>query len=281
MSMKESWIRHAITLSAMPADLYSGSRKILRNIRLEFNPDMDLTLSDAGYSRNKMHQLRRNYLHEESITAASGLWDEYREKPKYRSVAISCFARLVKDHGGPRGSKMGSCLLAVTITMLNRREAEVNMHYRTTEFLKKFPADLIFLYEDILSRFNLEGMAIKRVVAHFDNITFHPAYFVTIVPHLKDPIKSLETIRQTDQLCFDWILKWTARYLIPEQGRGIQKFAQAVRVKMDAEKRITGKTRDRLIQYIDEHHPGFARSSYDDAVASVSQRKARRTPSTS
>ena len=273
MSIKESWINHAIDLASTPADLYSGSRKIIRNIMLEFSPIMDLTLSDAGYSNAKMHQLRRNYLHQESIEAASGLWNEYREKPKYRSVAISCFARLVKDHGGPRGSKMGSCLLAITITMLNRKEAEVNLHYRTTEFLKKFPADLIFLYEDILSQFDFSGMTIKRVVAHFDNITFHPAYFTTIIPHLEEPVEELEKIRKKDKYCFDWIIKWSARYLIPEQGRGIQKFAQAVRVKMDAEKRIPKDVKRILVDYINEHHPGFARSSYNEAVESVKRGK--------
>jgi len=267
--MKDDWIKHALILAKEPPDLYAGSRKILRNRILVFNPNMDLTLEDAGYSKAKMRQLERNYLHQDSIAAASQLWDEYREKPKYRSVAISCFGRLVKDHGGPRGSKMGSCLLAITITMLNRKTAEINLHYRTTEFLKKFPADLIFVYEDILSQFNLEGMTITKVTCLFDNITIHPQYFTTIIPLLEDPISSLEAIRESDSYFHQWIVKWAGRMLIPEQGRGIAKFAQAVRVKMDAEKRISEDVKTVLVKHIKKWHPGFKRTSYQEAEESL------------
>ncbi len=269
--MKDAWIRHALSLAVQPAELYAGSRKIIRAQILEFDDDLDITLADAGYSKAKMSQLRRNYLHQESVDAARGLWDEYRSKPKYRSVAISCFGRLVKDHGGPRGSKMGSCLLSVTITMLNRGEYSVELFYRTTEFLKKFPADLIFVKEDILSQFNFEGMTCRGWTCFFSNITIHPAYFVTILPHLENPVAELKAIREKDKYFSDWVIKWTSRYLIPEHGRGIQKFTQAVRVKMDADKRILGKTRDRLIKYVRANHPGYARSRYDEALQDLEE----------
>lgn len=267
--MKEDWVNHALRLAKEPADLYAGSRKILRNRILTFDSTPDILLTDAGYSKAKMSQLRRNYLHQDSITSAAGLWEEYREKPKYRSVAISCFGRLVKDHGGPRGSKMGSCLLAGTITMFNRKRATVNLHYRTTEFLKKFPADLIFVFEEILSQFNFEGMEIEEVTCLFDNVTIHPQYFTTIIPHLEDPIQELTAIRKKDDYFHSWIVKWVGRMLIEEQGRGIAKFAQAIRVKMDAEKRISEEMKAELIPYIKKWHPGFRNTSYAEAEESL------------
>lgn len=267
--MKSDWISHTLELAKQKADLYAGSRKILRNRILTFDNNMDLQLSDAGYSKAKMNQLRRNYLHQESITAASGLWDEYRQGPKYRSVAVSCFGRLVKDHGGPRGSKMGSCLLATTITMFNRKRAAVNLHYRTTEFLKKFPADLIFVFEDILSQFDFEGMEIEKITCLFDNITIHPQYFTIIIPHLDDPLAELEAIRAKDSHFHEWVVKWAGRMLIEEQSRGIAKFAQAVRIKRDAEKRIPEDVKAELIPYIKKWHPGFKRTRYTEAEESL------------
>ena len=228
-------------------------------------------MTDAGYAPAKMKQLERNYLHQESVDAAASLWEEYCQKPKYRSVAISCFNTLIKDHKGPRGSKMGSCLLAVTITMLNRRQATVNLHYRTTEFFKKFPADVVFLHERILPAFNLQEFEMLGITMSFDNVTIHPQYFTTIIPHLEDPIGELEKIREVDAYFHGWLVKWISRMLIESQSRGIAKFAQGLRVKMDAEKRISLSVKRRLIPYLKKHHPGFQRTSYQEAVDDLNE----------
>ena len=263
--MKDAWIQHCLELCERPADLYSGCRKIIRNVQLEFPFNRTIRLSDAGYSAAKMKQLERNYLHQESIDAAVGLWDEYRSKPKYRSVVFSCFRTLVKDHKGPRGSKMGSCLLAVTITMLSSKEIAINLHYRTTEFFKKFPADLVFLHERLLTGFDFSGMMVKGVTIFFDNVTIHPMYFTTIIPHLEDPIWELEKIRESDQYFYDWLMKWCSRMLIDSQVRGIEKFAQGMRVKTDAENRISQSMKRQLIPYLKKHHPGFMRTRFQEA----------------
>lgn len=254
--MKSDWIMHCLDLAKEPADLYSGSRKILQNRVLVFDTNMDLRMEDVGFTRSKMSQLSRNYIHEESIVAASALWDEYRARPKYRSVVVSCFGKLVKNHdtgGNSRGSKMGSCLLAVVITMIDRNTVDISLHYRTTEFYKKFSADLVFVWEKILSRFNLEGLTLRKLTCMFDNITIHPAYFVTIIPHLKNPLRALREIQEEDEYFFKWVCRWTARYLVPEWGRGIAKFAQACRVKMDAEKRIPSEVTEKLIPMLKKH----------------------------
>lgn len=263
--MKQAWLNHCLELSKRPADLYCGSRKIIRNIQLVFPFHHDMKMADAGYAPAKFKQLERNYLHQESIDAAISLWDEYRAKPKYRSVVMSCFKTLVKDHKGPRGSKMGSCLLAVTITMLNRRQCAINLHYRTTEIFKKFAADLVFLHERLLPGFNFEGLEVTEVRGIFDNVTLHPQYFTTIIPHLDDPIGEFEKIKLADPYFYGWCIKWVSRMLIESQSRGIAKFAQGMRVKMDAEKRISTSVKRRLIPYLKKNHPGFTRTSYQEA----------------
>lgn len=254
--MREDWVRHCIDLAKTPADLYSGSRKIIQNRILTFDGEMDFKFEDVGFTKMKMHQLARNYLHQESIDAASQLWNEYRQRPKYRSIVVSCFGKLIKNHdtgGKSRGSKMGSCLLAVVITMLDRKTISIGLHYRTTEFYKKFPADLIFVWERILSQFDLTGLEIKQTNLFFENITCHPAYFGTILPHLKTPLRTLKEIKEADEYFFKWVCRWTARYLVPGWGRGIAKFAQAVRAKQTIEAGVPDELREKLIPILKKY----------------------------
>jgi hypothetical protein len=88
-------------------------------------------------------------------------------------------------------------------------------------------------------------------------------YFVTLIPHLEDPIAELERIKNKDRYFYDWIIKWSARYVCEEHHRGIAKFAQALRVKVDADKRIRGKSRRELVTYLRDNHPGH-NNDYQD-----------------
>ena len=135
----------------------------------------------------------------------------------------------------------------------------IDAFYRTTELLKKFPADLVFIRDILLKDFDFSDMEFMGLRCHFANITVHPQYFVTVLPHLDDPIAELEKLKKKDRYFYDWVIKWTARYLCEEHYRGIAKFAQALRVKMDADKRITGKRRRQLVQYLRDNHPGHTR----------------------
>lgn len=262
--MKKEWVSHCLELAHQEPDLYSGSRKILRNVQLSFPIECTLTLEDAGYTRNKMRQLERNYLHPESIRAAVELWQRYRDRPKYRSVSFTCYNHFVKDHHGPRGSVMGPCMQSVVVTMLDARTAEVTVLYRTTEVFKKFPADLVFLTSRLLTDFNFEGMTVLPLQCFFINLTVHPAYFVTIIPYVDDVVKELEQLRRLDKYFFDWCVKWTARYTIPKYGHGIAKFAQALRIKDFADERIQGALRDKLNDYLERHHPGYTHTRFTD-----------------
>jgi hypothetical protein len=118
----------------------------------------------------------------------------------------------------------------------------------------------VFIRDVLLDGFNFEGMEFMGLTCHFSNITVHPQYFSTLIPALDDPIAEFEKLKEKDKYFFDWCVKWTSRYLVPEHFRGIEKFAQAMRVKMDADTRITGKTRKKLTAYLADNHPGHARA---------------------
>ncbi len=219
-------------------------------------------MADAGYTKSKMTMLTKNYLHEESKAVAIELWQKRCGQRKYGSVSFTCFAHFVKGGSvdakrSKRASVFGPCIQSVCLTYLNDHTTEVDVFYRTTELFKKFPADLVFLRDVLLADFDFNTAPIKKVKFHFANVTCHPMYFVTILPLLDDPIGELDDIRSKDEYFYNWIIKWTARYLVPEYHRGIQKFAQAMRVCKDAQERIPAKTMKPLIKYLKDNHPGY------------------------
>jgi hypothetical protein len=222
----------------------------------------DMRISDCGFTKAKLTMLRRLYLHDESRSAALPLWERRVEQDKYGSVGFHCFAHYVKSDPtkrSKRASVMGPCIQSVSLTLLNDGRAAVDCFYRTTELFKKFPADLVFLRDELLAPFNLN---LAQVTFHFANVTCHPMYFVTLIPHLANPMEQLDLLREQDRRFFDWTIKWTARYICDEYHRGIAKFAQALRVAKDARERIPAKMMAKLQKYVRDNHPGH-RNEYE------------------
>lgn len=264
--MKQDWIEHAIALAREPADFYSGARKILTNRHFTFTRlKLDLVLSDAGFTKSKQSMLVRNYLNQPSVDAALELWEARLKKNKYGSVGISTYNHFKKgniDGASPRGSVMGPCIQSVVLTLIKKDQVAIDVFYRTTELFKKFPADLVFLRDVLLPPF-VTDVAPQRMNFHFANITCHPMYFVTMIPHFKNTIWELDRLKKADKHFFEWTVKWTARYVCPEYSRGIQKFAQALRVQKDALERIGRPTLTALRTYLRDNHPGH-RNDYTE-----------------
>lgn len=282
--MLDEWVSHCLDLSEQSADFWSGARKIIRGVHFsirDFSDDM--SIGDCGFTKSKLTMLRKNYLHAESRDAALTLWRKRVKQEKYGSVGFSCYNHLVKG-GGLRShfaeinakkkaekegkvyklskaSVMGPCIQSVVLTWLRKGEVEIDVFYRTTELLKKFPADLVFIRDELLDGFNIKGL--KKVNFHFANVTVHSMYWVTIIPHLDDPIAELESLKKKDKKLYDWVIKWTARYCCDEHLRGIEKFSQAMRVRMDARKRIKPPLMKKLQAYLRKNHPGH-RNAYVD-----------------
>jgi len=231
--------------------------------------DDSLQLADAGYTKAKLSMLTTHYLHHESRNVALQLWDKRKGQGKYGSVGFTTYAHFVK--GGTidakrskRASVFGPCIQSVVITLLTKKSYTIDVFYRTTELFKKFPADLLLLRDVLLKDFDFKDLEFRGLTCHFASVTAHPMYFVTIIPHLKDPIATFEVLRKGgDEFFYNWVIKWSARYICPEHSRGIQKFAQSVRVQMDALRRIDKKTLTTLRAYFRKNHPGF-RNAYVD-----------------
>jgi hypothetical protein len=264
--MLEDWISECLRLSQQPASFYSGARKILRGSQSKMKLGGDIELADAGYTKSKLTLLKKYYLNQESVDAALWLWEKRLSQDKYGSVGISCYNHFAKgnvDGKSKRGSIFGPCIQSVILTLMNNRTIEVDVLYRSSELYKKFPADLVFLYHVLLKPFNIPDKS--NVTFHFSNLTLHPMYISTIIPHLAAPINELRLLKKADPPFHDWCCKWLARYICPEHHRGIAKFQQAMRVHKDANERISKKLMPHLQKYVRDEHPGF-RNDYQEKV---------------
>lgn len=276
--MRAEWLRLALRSAATKADFYSGARKILRNQHVTFrNIKPDLLIGDCGFGKAKLTMLRKSYIHSESRTAAVALWDGRLKREKYGSVGFHCFNHYVKgvanEHanerisgerpGSKRASVMGPCIQSVSITLLKKGSSSIDFFYRTTELFKKFPADLVFIRDELLAPFDFSRAPIDHVNFHFANVTCHPMYFVTMLPLFDDPVEELMKLRRADRYFHDWVVKWSARYVCDEYSRGIQKFAQALRVRKDALERFDRQALKDVQKYFRGNHPGH-RNDYVD-----------------
>lgn len=270
MGLKADWVGHCLDEARTEADFYSGCRKIIRTKMLKFySMDNSLQMEHIGYTKAKMSHLKRLYLHQESLDVAVKLWSDRRQKAKYGSVGVTCYNHFIKNDPNKkskRASVMGPCLQSMTVTWLSKTEYAIDVFYRTTELFKKFPADLVFIRDVLMAAFDFDGMKMKELTCHFANITIHPMYAVCVLGNTSQFVPAMQHIKEVDPYFHDWMIKWTARYTCEEHQRGIQKFAQALRVKDFADDAFTGRTREKLNTYLRDNHPGH-RNGYVDPDA--------------
>lgn len=271
--MLDAWKQIAFDIAGKPESFYCGCRKIITDhtIALKGEAFFDQLgkMEDFGYTKAKMKHLERLYFHEESVEKAIELWDARRKKGKYGSVGFTCYNHFVKvdpNKISKRASVMGPCLQSVILTHTPKRETRITVFYRTTEIFKKFPADLVFLRDFVLPRFNFTGVPVVSVTMNFANVTVHPMYAGVLMPHLVNPVEWLEDLKIEDKRFWVWTVRWTSRYLLEEHANGIQKFSQALRTQAGILTMFEDKPKvlARLRNYLSKNHPGGGRWDADE-----------------
>lgn len=265
--MKNDWVKFCLDMMATPADEISGARKIVGNVRRTFTEiDDDLQLADCGYTKAKMSMLTKHYLVPGSQLAVVPLWEKRLKQRKYGSVSFTTHGHTTKsdpNKGSKRASVLTPCIQSMSLTYHGNHTTEAHAFYRTTEVFKKFPADLVFIRDVLLPPFDFEQAPLTKLTFFFANVTVHPMYFATLAPNLDDPISELEKIKKKDPYFWTWCIKWTARYTIPEYHRGIQKYAQGMRVHDIFHRLMDKDILEELTEYVGDNHPGMSTDYVD------------------
>lgn len=150
-------------IASAPAHLRQGVRKIMLDysfdLPMQALRDNTLSYVDLGYKgdgSSKERQLMRNYWNLEAIEAAVDKL-KVRENMHHSSVAITL-------NNQAKGSASQGFCMQVMVIVVNPKQSEVLIYYRSTEFVKKFMADLIFFSRklpELFDRMNIKPQSIK------------------------------------------------------------------------------------------------------------------------
>jgi len=172
-----------------PAFMYSGVRKIIQDITWTIDELPDLTYGDLGYGPNKFTQLCRNYLDTDELERVRALLDK-RAGQSFTSVAMSL-------RGAAKESRsMGHCMQTLVIAWKKDMET-VEVQYRSTEVVKKFGADLVFL-RYLLDELDLSPNLFRF---RFANAYLSGVYFPTLCSYW-NPVDFFDYLWEHDQKLF-------------------------------------------------------------------------------
>jgi hypothetical protein len=263
----DNWTDMVMTpIEGVETAQWDAASKIFHNRSFTFDElDDSLTLEHCGYTKTKMSLLRGLYFCQEGIAEAVKNWKRICKKGKYNSTSFHTFNHLVKNHGSKKGfirmSVMGPCLNSFVLTYA-KGKATVDVFYRTTEFAKKFPADLLFIRDYLLPEFDFSLAPLQKINFHFCNITVTPMYSLVPMTSMnrgmdpKEYIDFMEDLRESDMRTYFWMIKWHARYTDPDYYHQIANFDQARQVHNHLHRVIPEKSLAPLNDYLRDNHPG-------------------------
>ena len=251
MTLLKSWQRLCYNLAKEPKVCTAGTRKILRDVRWDTPFDNSITLTHTGYQAKlglKISQLNHHYRNQKSIDRAVEDFTARIDKRTYGSVGVSMHGEQKKGY-----TKQGFCIQALTLTLVPQARGilttEVDVFYRTTEVVKKFGADLVFLRDEILPEFQLNNAPLAVVKFHFANLSVHPMFFTLLAITDKHWEKHIRKIKKYDLSFYGSIMRWSKRCLT---GKDREKFAQAMRVTRGLEDNLSASRIQELIKFTDQ-----------------------------
>ncbi len=158
------------------------------------------TVENLGYSKDghKMTQLSRDYTNHGDVEQAKTAFHK-RKDQSVSSIAISTI-------GAVKTNAMGHCIRNIIIsyhspkvTPDKKPRLTVDILYRTTELLRKFGADLIFLNEMLIPEIldgNPWGIETPDEVRMYFSSCFFSALFIPVFYQYHDPTIFLHQLKE-------------------------------------------------------------------------------------
>jgi len=200
------WIRMVEnSVMSHPSSAYAQERKFMEGVVFTFPGEvwakgLGHTLPDLGYSQagSKMKQLTRDYYNEESVNEAKKII-KGRKKQSVTSIGISTL-------GAKKNNSQGHCIRSITVnyfedkvTPNKRPRFTIDLLYRSTELLRKFAADLIFLHDimipDIIEG-NPWGYEAPDEIRFYFSSCFFSGLFIPVFFQFTDPVEFMKELKQ-------------------------------------------------------------------------------------
>lgn len=258
-TLMQAWAKFCRELSLSAPTIEAGSQLIYRNRTWEFPArilmnDTDMTLPKIGFTQNKMRQLIHHYFNPETIARAkadlddrvdgkkygSGRWDFDGNKgdfPPADPMDAELDEHYDTDEPGTifnfRGqekktTKQDFCIMDGVICYYPPlKRTDVFINFRTAELIFRHRADLLFLRDFILPKFELERALPEVINLRYVNCTFHPMFAIFLLIELEDWDDYLDEMQQNWPRLFRQVIRWTNIHLA---GR-YQAYMTAARVQ--------------------------------------------------
>jgi len=193
-------IRHLIRLE--PA-YRGGLYKLFNGLTWEEKRLPSLTYDDIGYKNNKDGQLRKNYINEEELDRVDSILKKRSGGRGHHNTSVALAFR-----GEKKASKsQGWCLLSLVVSRMKSPAREiVEIHYRSTEALFKFHADLV-LMQWVFNRLSLDPDAVKF---RFANIHLSGVYLPVLFQYW-DQEDFIDFVDKNDRDFLKRGLRWFLR----------------------------------------------------------------------
>jgi len=166
----------------------------------EWRRGLSHSLLDLGYSLkgSKMKQLKRDYYNPESVEQAKMAINlRTSNEQEVTSVGISTIY-------GKKRNVQGHCIRSIVLNYFGRKvspfnqsKVSIDIFYRTTELLRKFGADLIFLREFLLPEILKDTIWSEKLVSKvrfYFSSCFFSALFIPIYYQFRNPEEFLEDL---------------------------------------------------------------------------------------
>jgi|SRR5690606_14347725 len=180
-----------------------GLYKLFNGFTWEEKRLPDLTYEQLGFKGHKDRQLKKNYINEEEFQRVEEI---LTRRSRGRGHHMTSVALSFRGEAKRRQSQ-GWCLLSMVISRMRRPALEtVEFHYRSTEAIFKFGADLV-LMKWVFNRLNLNPDLIRW---RFANIHLSGVYLPTLF-NWWDPIDFLQFVHDNDIDFFKRGCRWLLR----------------------------------------------------------------------
>jgi len=195
--------RLARTLIRQEPTFTGGLYKLFNGFTWEEKRLPELTYEEVGYKKNKDNQLKKNYINEDEFERVGEI---LKRRAGGRGHHMTSVALAFRGQAKSRKSQ-GWCLLSMVVSRMRRPAMEtVEFHYRSTEAIFKFAADLV-LMRYVFDRLDLNP---DRIRWRFANIHLSGVYLPVLLQWW-EPLDFLQFVHDTDRDFFKRGLRWLLR----------------------------------------------------------------------
>lgn len=213
------WTDLVHDIAARPPLIISGVRKIVQGVSWRTRGDSWLgedpfTFKDLSYSGkdNKVNQLERIYYNDAFVQEArSKIRERLDDDRSQSSVGI-----IMRGEDKDRRSQ-GHCIQNIVLTHAELRKGvevtTLDVYYRSTEVVKKFLADVLFLKKVVFPRI-MEGLPWPTEIRfYFCNVYLSALFMPIYLRYAKPPKRDLfEILRENDERFFGTTMSACGRF---------------------------------------------------------------------